>query len=42
LTKGQIAELRKRREEGEPIKTLMKDYDISKATIYRYLDARSH
>ncbi len=38
LTKLQIAELRQRRMEGELIKTLMKDYDLSKATIYRYLN----
>ena len=38
LTEEQVAELRKRREEGELIKTLMQDYGISKATIYRYLD----
>ena len=41
LTDGQAAELRRRREQGELIKTLMKDYDISKATVYRYLDDRS-
>jgi DNA invertase Pin-like site-specific DNA recombinase len=38
LTKQQISELRQRRAEGELIKTLMKDYDLSKATIYRYLN----
>lgn len=38
LTKQQTAELRQRRAEGELIKTLMKDYDLSKATIYRYLN----
>jgi DNA invertase Pin-like site-specific DNA recombinase len=38
LTDGQTAELRKRREQGDLIKTLMKDYDISKATVYRYLN----
>ena len=38
LTEEQIAELRKRREAGELIKTLMKEYRISKATVYRYLD----
>jgi DNA invertase Pin-like site-specific DNA recombinase len=38
LTEGQTAELRRRRNEGELIKTLMKDYDISKATVYRYLN----
>ncbi len=38
LTKQQIAELRHRRKQGTLIKTLMKDYTISKATVYRYLN----
>ena len=42
LTEEQIADLRERRLEGELIKTLMKDYGISKATVYRYLDTESH
>jgi DNA invertase Pin-like site-specific DNA recombinase len=33
----QIAELQSRRQKGELIKTLMKDYDLSKASVYRYL-----
>jgi DNA invertase Pin-like site-specific DNA recombinase len=37
LTKKQVAELRYRREGGVLIKTLMKDYNLSKATVYRYL-----
>jgi DNA invertase Pin-like site-specific DNA recombinase len=37
LNPTQIAELRQRREQGELIKTLMADYRISKATLYRYL-----
>jgi DNA invertase Pin-like site-specific DNA recombinase len=37
LSPSQIAELRQRREQGELIKTLMADYRISKATVYRYL-----
>ncbi len=37
LTKEQTTELRKRREQGELIKTLMKDYGISKVSVYRYL-----
>jgi DNA invertase Pin-like site-specific DNA recombinase len=41
LTEEQIAELRKRRKDGELIKALMQDYGISKATVYRYLDAAS-
>jgi hypothetical protein len=38
LTDEQIAELRQRRQQGELIRVLMKDYGISKATVYRYLD----
>ena len=38
LTDEQVAELRQRRQAGELIKTLMADYKLSKATIYRYLD----
>jgi DNA invertase Pin-like site-specific DNA recombinase len=37
LTPKQRDELRKRREEGELIKTLMKEYKLSKASVYRYL-----
>jgi DNA invertase Pin-like site-specific DNA recombinase len=37
LTEQQAAELRKRREQGELIKTLMQDYGISKVSVYRYL-----
>jgi DNA invertase Pin-like site-specific DNA recombinase len=37
LTPPQIAELQTRREQGTLIKTLTKDYRISKATVYRYL-----
>lgn len=39
LTEKQVAELRRRRDKGTLIKTLMKDYDLSKASIYRYLDS---
>ena len=44
LTTQQVAELQNRRKQGELIKTLMKDYGISKATVYRYLneDDSSH
>lgn len=38
LTAQQIAELQARRQQGTLIKTLMKDYRISKATVYRYLN----
>ena len=37
LTPSQVAELQNRREQGELIKTLMKDYHLSKASVYRYL-----
>ena len=38
LTAQQVAEMRQRRKRGILIKTLMKDYDVSKATVYRYLN----
>lgn len=38
LTQHQVAELRKRRQEGELIKRLMADYSLSKASVYRYLN----
>ncbi len=42
LRPQQIAELQDRRKQGVTIHTLMKDYRISKATVYRYLnEARS-
>jgi DNA invertase Pin-like site-specific DNA recombinase len=37
LTPKQISELRNRRAQGVLIKTLMKDYALSKASIYRHL-----
>lgn len=37
LTPQQIAEVLARRRQGTSIRTLMKDYRISKATVYRYL-----
>jgi DNA invertase Pin-like site-specific DNA recombinase len=37
LTDEQITELKKKRKEGVLIKTLMKDYKLSKASVYRYL-----
>lgn len=42
LTPKQRDELRMRREKGELIKVLMKDYNLSKASIYRYLGKKSH
>ena len=38
LSPEQITELKNRRQQGTLIKTLMKDYQISKATVYRYLN----
>lgn len=38
LTEEQCLKLRQKREQGAQIKTLMKDYSLSKASIYRYLD----
>lgn len=38
LNPEQIAELQHRRQQGTLIKTLMKEYQISKATVYRYLN----
>ena len=37
LTKEEVGELQRRREQGVLIKTLMKDYALSKASVYRYL-----
>ncbi len=37
LSKEQVIELQQKRAEGVLIKTLMEDYGISKASVYRYL-----
>ncbi len=37
LTDEQITELKKRRKDGELIRVLMKDYRLSKSSVYRYL-----
>lgn len=37
LTEHRIAQLHEERRQGTPIRTLMKTYQISKATVYRYL-----
>jgi DNA invertase Pin-like site-specific DNA recombinase len=37
LNEDQVVALQQSRKEGVLIKTLMKDYDLSKASIYRYL-----
>jgi len=36
LTRKERDQLRQWREQGELIKTLMKDYNLSKANVYRY------
>jgi DNA invertase Pin-like site-specific DNA recombinase len=41
LTPSQITELQERRQQGVLIRTLMHDYRISKATVYRYLHAEN-
>ncbi len=41
LNKDDVAVLCQRRAEGVLIKTLMKDYNLSKASIYRYLGAEN-
>jgi DNA invertase Pin-like site-specific DNA recombinase len=38
LSPEQIAELQQRRQEGVLIKTLMKEYTLSKSSVYRYLN----
>ncbi|MDY6936935.1 MAG: recombinase family protein [Cyanobacteriota bacterium] len=38
ITQPQIEELRARRKSGVLIKTLMADYSLSKASVYRYLN----
>ena len=38
MTQEQIDELRERRKSGVLIKTLMADYNLSKASVYRYLN----
>ena len=38
LTDEQISELQQKRKEGVLIKTLMQDYKLSKASVYRYLE----
>jgi len=37
LTASQVAELRRKRDAGGLIKDLMKDYGLSRASVYRYL-----
>lgn len=40
LTREQVTDLRQRRAQGALIKTLMQDYGLSKASVYRYLATR--
>ena len=40
LTPEQATELKYRRKQGTLIKTLMKDYNLSKASVYRYLSEK--
>ena len=37
LTPDQVIELKQRREDGELIKNLMRDYKLGKTAIYKYL-----
>ncbi len=38
FTAEQVALLRETRRQGALIRTLMRDFHVSKATVYRYLD----
>ena len=38
LTEDEQVELQQKRQDGVLIKTLMKEYNLSKASVYRYLD----
>ena len=38
LAQKERTELRQKREQGVLIKTLMEDYNLSKASVYRYLN----
>lgn len=42
LNQEQVIELQRRRKEGVLIKTLMKDYALSKSSVYRYLNEAPH
>jgi hypothetical protein len=42
LAPEQVAEMRKRREQGVLIKTLMKDYGLGKTSVYHYLGGAWH
>lgn len=41
LSEQQIEEMRRKRQSGVLIKTLMKDYNLSKASVYRYLGVQT-
>ncbi len=40
LTDAQVQEMRDKRKSGTLIKDLMKEYNLSKASVYRYLDVQ--
>ena len=40
LTKNQVEEIRQKRKTGVLIKDLMKAYNLSKASVYRYLEGQ--
>lgn len=40
LSEQQIRQLQKKRQQGVLIKNLMKEYDLSKASVYRYLEKK--
>jgi DNA invertase Pin-like site-specific DNA recombinase len=37
MTRAQMVALHAQRQQGTPIRALMRDFHISKATVYRYL-----
>lgn len=41
LTPAQVVELQQKRQDGTLIKELMKEYDLSKSSVYRYLNAET-
>lgn len=41
LTVSQVKEMQEKRKAGVLIKNLMKEYNLSKASVYRYLDTRT-
>lgn len=41
LTENQVEEMRKKRKAGVLIKDLMREYNLSKASVYRYLETQA-